>query len=140
VTSLISVTGCKLESAKSNKTGVASTESKKFPILVDVTLLSSKGHIHVGGTKMELSLNDKVICTSDATYDKLGVITSMSTCSPMLPVKRGDYISMRSVYDLKAHPMRKGADGEEAHNIMGGMDLMGMWTMTYSMNNTHTTG
>jgi hypothetical protein len=136
VTSLISVTGCKLESAKSNKTGEASTQSQKFPILVDGVLLSSKGHLHIGGTKMELSLNDKVICTSDATYDKLGTISSMSTCSPMAPVKKGDWISMRSVYDLKAHPMRKGADGEEAHNIMGGMDLMGMWTMTYAMNTT----
>jgi len=87
---------------------------------------------------MVLSLNNQTICTSDATYDdKTGVISSMGTCAPMLPVKRGDYISMASVYDLKKHPMRKGVDGKEAHNVMGGMDLMGMWTMTYAMNNSY---
>jgi len=137
VTSLVSVTGCKLESAKSNKTGEASTASQKFPIMVDGTLLSAKGHLHIGGTKMELSINDKPVCTSDASYNKAGIITSMSSCAPMLPVKRGDWLSMRSVYDLKAHPMRKGAHGEEAHNIMGGSDLMGMFAMTFSVNKTY---
>jgi hypothetical protein len=45
---LLSVTGCKIAAPKTNQSGVSTTISKKFPILVDGTIISAKGHIHNG--------------------------------------------------------------------------------------------
>jgi Stress up-regulated Nod 19 len=124
VTGLLSVTGCKITSPKATTKGATETKSQKFPILVDGAIIAAKGHLHIGGSKMKLSLNDQEICVSKATYDDAGNIVSMSDCTLGLPIKRGDYLSMESVYDLKKHAPRKDADGSHAHNIMGGMDLM----------------
>jgi hypothetical protein len=104
VTTLQSVTGCKITSPKASKSGKASMESKKFPILSDGYLMSVKGHLHNGGDEMVLSVNDKEVCHSKAKYDERGNIVDMGSCNLVLPVKRGDWMSMESVYDLAAHP------------------------------------
>lgn len=155
---LISVTGCAEERAlleaegakavvKIDPNGIAITESPKYPITADGTVLSATGthsippplvstserydanscpgHLHSGGSSMIMLINGKEVCESKAVYAKEGnqeKLVSMSQCPPSIKVKKGDDLTMRSIYDLKTHPMRKGAE----HNAMGMADVMGM--------------
>jgi hypothetical protein len=54
---------------------------------------------------MELYLNDKELCVSKPRYGEDGVIAGMSFCDKVIPVKKGDWITMSSVYDLTKHPL-----------------------------------
>ncbi|KAF2430764.1 hypothetical protein EJ08DRAFT_696976 [Tothia fuscella] len=132
VPNLMSVTGCKLAEPKISKDGPAITESQKFPILVDGSIIAMKGHMHNGGDRMELSVNGKEACISKARY-KDGVIAGMSFCDTAIPVKKGDYVTIRSVYDLVKYPLRAWTEGGSAHDAMGGNDVMGMVTMTFAV-------
>jgi len=65
---------------------------------------------HDGGSAMVLYINGKEVCTSNAVYGKGGestgdTITNMSNCEKNIPVKKGDVLTMNSVYDLKTHPL-----------------------------------
>jgi len=54
---------------------------------------------------MLLKVNDKLVCESMAEYDDQGYIKSMSLCPNPIPIKKGDKVSMASVYDVKKHPL-----------------------------------
>lgn len=59
---------------------------------------------------MVLLVNDKEVCTSDATYANKGAgneptLTGMTPCKASIPLKKGDTLAMQSVYDLASHPM-----------------------------------
>lgn len=60
--------------------------------------------MHTGGDKMVLYLNGEEICTSNAKYEK-GLIQATTPCDRQIKVKRGDFMSMKSVYDVKKYPM-----------------------------------
>jgi hypothetical protein len=81
------------------------TKSGKMPILADATIIWARGHLHQGGEKMDLAVNDKIVCTSLPEYDTLGVITTMSLCPKPIPVKKGDYLTVSSKYDLSQHKL-----------------------------------
>lgn len=64
---------------------------------------------------MELYLNDKLVCKSDATYGggagtmktdgkEWTTISKMSECNDTIQVKKGDKISMKSRYNTVKHP------------------------------------
>jgi hypothetical protein len=64
---------------------------------------------------MELYLNGKLVCTSNATYGgssgtmkadgkEWATISKMSECDDTIRVKKGDKISMKSRYDTVLHP------------------------------------
>jgi hypothetical protein len=54
---------------------------------------------------MVLFLNGKEICTSRAVYDEKEVIQAMTSCDETHPVKKGDVITVKSIYDIVRHPM-----------------------------------
>jgi hypothetical protein len=54
---------------------------------------------------MVLNLNGEEICTSDAEYDKNGFISGTTPCDRKVKVKKGDFMSMKSIYDVAKHPM-----------------------------------
>jgi hypothetical protein len=59
---------------------------------------------------MVMYINDKEVCASQAVYAKGGdnneeTIHHMSKCENNIPVKKGDILTMSSVYDLKTHPL-----------------------------------
>lgn len=58
---------------------------------------------------MILLLNGKEVCNSDAVYGKGGenyeTILYMSPCPEAIPIKKGDMMELKSVYDLKTHPL-----------------------------------
>ena len=64
---------------------------------------------HDGGSKMMLFINGKEVCTSHAIYGRGGdnnaeTIHEMTAC-PVISFKKGDILSMQSVYDLSQHPL-----------------------------------
>jgi stress up-regulated protein Nod 19 len=140
---LLSVTGCKIAEPKTDPNGAITTESKSFPVLVDGTIVGIKGHLHNGGISMTMLLNGKEICTSNAEYDKENGISGMSPCDQPIKVKKGDLISMKSIYDITKHPMRAGMGGHEiiggdskSGDVFGGKDLMGLMGLTIAMDHT----
>jgi len=139
---LMSVTGCaaKKGGIHLDKSGVAETESPKFPVTKNGMIVAAMGHMHDGGTAMILKINGKVMCESKAVYGKGGDIAGekilyMSFCGQNFPLKKGDVVTMTSVYDLKTHPLRPGAE----HNSMGMADVMGMFYLTLASDGPSTT-
>ena len=53
---------------------------------------------------MTLGVNGKEVCVSRPKYDSDNIV-GMSGCNLAVPVKRGDYVTMSSVYDLKSHSL-----------------------------------
>jgi hypothetical protein len=88
------------------------------------------GHLHDGGVKITLSVNGELICDSAATYggkqgtlynadgSKWETIASMTACDEGVPLKKGDVLTMVSVYDTDMHPLRH-ANNEEQGEEMG---------------------
>jgi hypothetical protein len=82
----------------------------------DCILFLFRGHMHDGGTNVEVKINDKTICNSRALYGGPGhvgktsngknweTIADMITCQEGVVVKKGDRISLNANYDLDAHP------------------------------------
>jgi hypothetical protein len=70
-----------------------------------------------GGAGMKVMLNDKLICTSDASYGKTyngdakpgakewTTISKMADCNDVIPIKKGDKIVLDAAYDEIAHPL-----------------------------------
>ncbi|KAF1817145.1 hypothetical protein P152DRAFT_9558 [Eremomyces bilateralis CBS 781.70] len=115
-TKLMSVAGCAGREIKLDTAGESRTTSDKFAIYEDGYIINGKGHLHDGGVSMILLVNDKEVCTSKATYggasgtmelngEKWETISNMTRCAEPIPVKKGDYITMTAVYDLKLHPL-----------------------------------
>lgn len=105
---------------------------------------------------MDMILNDKPLCSSEAIYGEstgsegmgghshgdaggmarmkrdgpkaagIKTITSMTTCKGPFPVNKGDTLKMAAVYDLKKHPLRVSLGGSKA------ADVMGMWGLSFS--------
>lgn len=74
------------------------------------------GHLHDGGTELEVMRNEKPFCTSRAGYEKEH-IAEMSTCSA-LEYSRGDSFKIRGRYDTKKHKPMQHAD-RELEPVMG---------------------
>ncbi|KAF2399753.1 hypothetical protein EJ06DRAFT_562046 [Trichodelitschia bisporula] len=117
--------------ARFNKT------SPEFVIARDGTILHAMGHLHDGGTNIELLVNGRLVCDSRATYggsqgtfvnadgSKWETISSMSNCRDPIRVKKGDVMSMISRYDTKLHPLRETVDGHM-------MEEMGIYTLFFA--------
>jgi hypothetical protein len=53
---------------------------------------------------MTLEVNGKEVCVSRPTYENEQIV-GMSGCNLAVPIKRGDFVTMSSVYDLKRHAL-----------------------------------
>ncbi|KAF1812280.1 hypothetical protein P152DRAFT_449551 [Eremomyces bilateralis CBS 781.70] len=161
-TKLMNIQGCTGREIKLDTAGESRTTSDKFAILEDGYIINGKGHLHDGGVSMILLVNDKEVCTSKATYggaggtmeldgEKWETISNMNRCPEPIPIKKGDYITMTAVYDLKLHPLRTqgatsgGMEGMEmgghshrsrdegaGHGDGHGAEVMGMWDLTFA--------
>jgi hypothetical protein len=131
---LIALNQCGGTRIKTSTAGPVTTTSGKFSFLEDGVLIGARGHLHDGGVAMQLFINGKHLCDSKAGYGGEGastnvngqqweVLSSMTYCDGPFPVKRGDELSMASVYDLKKHPLRKGSSGAEASGVMAMFSL-----------------
>lgn len=68
------------------------------------------GHLHDGGTHLEILKNGKPICNTQAAY-KGDHISQMSTCSDATPVAPGDRWSLSAHYDTSEHVPMANNDG-----------------------------
>jgi hypothetical protein len=93
-------------------------------------LTVAAGHLHDGGTTVEFIHNNKTICNSNAEYGAIAsntvtahgghgtgnqkdMISSMTICEPLAPLKKGDTLSVTASFDAIAHPMREGVEGNK---------------------------
>jgi hypothetical protein len=83
---------------------IKDSPSSQFPIMTDATLLSMRGHMHDGGDRMILSVNNRTVCESLPEY-KERELWSMTACADPVDVKKGDYITLTSIYDVPKHPL-----------------------------------
>jgi len=137
---LVSVTQCG-GGIKTSPTGPTNTTSGKFFIMEDGKITRGRGHLHDGGEKIQLFINEKFACVSKANYGvstdgghhggaadvSIKTITSMTPCQGPLKVKKGDSVSMVVEYDLAKHPLRKSASGAQT----SAAGVMGMWGLTF---------
>jgi hypothetical protein len=80
--------------------------------------------MHDGGVRMDVLLNGKKVCSSDALYGtKMQMdgkdwttIAQMTDCTDRFTVKRGDEIRLVVNYDEVAHPKRD-SHGEEQEEM-----------------------
>jgi len=138
---------------KLSNAGPTNTTSGKFYFKEDGKLLTARGHLHDGGVKVSLILNDKFMCSSDAVYGErpsdsggmggghshggsapagkssapaVKTISSMNMCNKQAyPVKKGDTLKLVAEYDLTKHPLRTTSSGKAA-------DVMGMMGLSFS--------
>jgi hypothetical protein len=72
--------------------------------------------MHDGGTGIEMTINGKVACKSDAIYGGPGgtrksddgkvweTMSGVKECLGPMEVKKGDIITLKADYDLEKHP------------------------------------
>lgn len=81
----------------------------------DGTLITARGHMHDGGSGMEVLVNGKSTCVSDAEYATAyavagtkanwKTISKMGDCTKAVYVKKGDNVTIIAKYDTEAHPL-----------------------------------
>jgi hypothetical protein len=81
--------------------------------------------LHDGGVSVPLMINNQTVCESKATYGGKGkeaeggwaTLSEMTECGDMIPVKKGDILTISANYDLEAHPAREHAGGGMAEEM-----------------------
>jgi len=131
--------------------GPTNTTSGKFYFMEDGKVLGGRGHLHDGGVKVSMFINDKYTCSSDAVYGiredsgdsgmgghhgggvakvtpvgdaVVKTISKMTTCAGPFPVKKGDTFKLVAEYDLSQHPLRQSVSGGKAADVMGMMGVV----------------
>ncbi|KAF2404354.1 hypothetical protein EJ06DRAFT_518776 [Trichodelitschia bisporula] len=105
-------------------------KSKVYPATADGKIIAARGHMHDGGTAVNMYINDKLVCASKATYGGAGstlkvngkewqTITKMSECADPIAIKKGDNVLITASYDTKTHPLREShGEAQEGMGIM----------------------
>jgi hypothetical protein len=114
---------CSTSQVKVPKKTKFEVSSKPWKSNFDGKVLGMGGHLHDGGTNLEILWNNKVYCDSKASYGEKGMmespamndkrsldktkelhITSMTYCISMKEMKKGDVFQVKGKYDLTQHP------------------------------------
>jgi len=118
-----------------NAGGPSTTTSPRMNVASNATIVWARGHLHAGGVNAQLMVNGKSACTSLPTYNSKNVITHMSLCPKPIQLKKGDVVTISSLYDLSKHKLREATDGSghgAKSSFSGGSDVMGMVAMSYA--------
>lgn len=69
-------------------------------------------------------INNKTVCESAAVYGGVGeqsgqwaTVSDMTDCNDLIPVKKGDILTLSATYDLEAHPAREHSSGGMAEEM-----------------------
>jgi hypothetical protein len=131
------VVGCNKPTSEINPTNSHSFAMNTIPwtSTLNGPMLSFAGHEHDGGTKVELYVNDKLICDSAASYGNssnpayvstnmmgesmtMEHISGMTQCYQMGSIKETDTAYIKAYYDFVAHPGLKTVTGK-LDQVMG---------------------
>lgn len=124
----MSVSDCETNEWKLSEK-VTKQTSGEWIVPADGYIINTQGHLHDGGAGVDLEVNGKNVCTSTAVYEKLAagskghggmrrrdgpgsnhesgtgeVLTRMTKCTDLVPIKKGDKIRTIARFDLVAHP------------------------------------
>lgn len=72
------------------------------------------GHLHDGGTRLDVLRNGETVCTMDAKYSVYGSdehLSAISNCSDVGSISPGDMWSITAHYDTRKHKPMKEHDG-----------------------------
>jgi len=123
---LLSVDVCGGQRLSPSTSGQTISKSMRYSFTENGKIVLAKGHLHAGGEKVEIFINNKLACESKALYGGIKgpmAINEMTIC-PEIKVKAGDSMTFNVVYDASKHPLR---------HEMGIMpDVMGMLDIVFS--------
>jgi hypothetical protein len=131
---LLNTNVCTPEGAKPVNDKAFSVTSEPYLSQFDGSIVDIVGHMHDGGSSIEVALNGKHICTASAVYGatpqsierstrKYGLtgakhITYVEDCTDVIPVKKNDSIVVTSHYDFSKNRGMKNFKGKP-EGIMG---------------------
>jgi len=127
---LLSVETCGGQRLRTSATGPTNSTSGKYTFKQNGSIIVAKGHLHAGGDRVQVYINNKLTCESKAQYGGSKgemAINEMSIC-PEIKVKNGDVMTFSVVYDVSKHPVRHESKGMGA----GMPDIMGMLDVVFS--------
>jgi hypothetical protein len=113
-TMVLSATGCKDPGYRPPQKELIYTHiSEKVEVTNNGYIVNTRGHLHDGGTSIELWHNDKMVCSSKPTYGKAPgsdantppTITDMSWCHDPVALKKGDSLQLKTHYDLTKYQL-----------------------------------
>jgi len=131
---VVSATGCELPGYRPpNNERKFTYVSEPFFMEQDGWIVNARGHLHDGGSALEIYKNNKLACQSLPTYgrepganpDVPETIISMSWCHDAIRFFKGDNLTIKSHYDVDAHPLRSAVGEGHHHGGGGGMAGMG---------------
>jgi len=102
-------------------------DSKEWAIPFDGSLLNTVGHMHDGGVNVQISVNGKQVCESNAEYGtspdySSGAdskhISRYTPCINIGAVKKGDKLAISTTYDFDKYAPLLNKIGEKSH-VMG---------------------
>jgi len=127
---LLTVEACGGSRLRTSTSGPTNSTSGKYTFTQNGKIVLAKGHLHAGGDKMQMFINNKLVCESKAIYGGVkgdAAINEMTIC-PEITVKTGDVMTFTAIYDVSKHPLR-----HESHGMGVGMpDVMGMFDIVFS--------
>jgi hypothetical protein len=117
---IISLQGCGNDPAFDLPSKVYTSSSKPFKIPFKGTIVNGIGHLHDGGSALQIYLNENVICNSTAQYGQGAEyvstgqasgdgnwksISDMDECTIKKDTALGDTLHIVANYDLGLHPL-----------------------------------
>ncbi|KAK3626378.1 hypothetical protein LTR56_019853 [Elasticomyces elasticus] len=109
---------------------VPAKPGKQFEYVSPVLIASSHwdiafigGHLHDGGTHLDVIRNEEIVCTTEALYGTSGLATGhiarMQTCLIAGSTLPGDQFYIKAYYDTKAHTPMATANNDTLEPVMG---------------------
>jgi hypothetical protein len=110
-------------------------EGPEWTSTIDGTLQNTVGHMHDGGVQVQILVNNKAVCSSNAQYDttpdyqpsqesvKLGAVKSAhiskyTPCIAIGDIKKGDKLKLTASYDFDKYKPLENKIGNISH-VMG---------------------
>jgi hypothetical protein len=131
-TFVLSLEGCKTDPGFSLTSRIFNASSRPIPIPMTGIIINGVGHLHDGGAKVDIFINNKLICNSIAKYgaeeqyiapgqskqEPWQTIAGMNECEMHSPISAGDLAHINVEYNLDQHPMRMNSM-HKAEKVMG---------------------
>lgn len=112
LTQRVASSSCSVTDISTTQVSSGETRSQSISLISRI-----EGHLHDGGVAIDMFVNGKYACSSDAVYGgdggttttqngkKWETISAMTLCSGPFKVRDGDYVTLNARYDLTKHPL-----------------------------------
>ncbi|KAK3111372.1 hypothetical protein LTR53_013458 [Teratosphaeriaceae sp. CCFEE 6253] len=110
----LDVGGCGASEVPAEADKLSEYASPPLDAGLDAEIALIAGHLHDGGTRVDVLRNDRVVCSSEASYEAANGaehIAGMSSCLSAGSVKPGEQWHIKAYYDTISHPPMVANDG-----------------------------